>query len=666
MGLRSAGVAATATVGVIMLGTAGVAQAFDVAPSGCVTRPEAVDSTGQPAAVALFGYDNPNPSAQTIDYGPTNIFLQPPNFRHGQPTTFLPGRQLPAFAVDFDPTQQPELDWVVGSDEATTTALCGGGPGAQSLSLPMLGGGSSTAAVGDPLPVTPGTFNDPVGLVDAVIERCDGDACSPVTPPGDALTSYTVTTNDAGYTLRARAIELTMYGWASALSAPVAISGPATGAAPQNPSADTTATAPEPLREPDIGGSAGVGLPLRTDPGTWAGSPAPDLAIQWQRCDAATCTDIPGATGAGYTPTAADTGDQLRAVVTASAAMSGATFGDSPAVAETAASAPTAPVTAAPAVVSAPVVSGVPDIGATLTLTAPGSFSEAVSETVQWQTCDADGCAGVSGATGSTYVVGAGDAGHALRALVTATSPSGRTSTVSNQIGPAGAVRDGTAPAIVGAPATGGRVWADGGNWIGQPAPALTFQWLRCDTAGGACTDISGATGPGYAPAAPDVGHTLRVAVTAANGFSSATATSPPSAAVSGAPGPAASSVDRRAPVLGHLAARPRSFRLGRGVTTLRTVRGTRPRRGTVIRVRVNGAAWVRVDVTQRRHGRLRTLATLTRVLAPGTHWLSFTGRLGPSWGGALAPGTYRLRVRAYGAGGRGSHPRELRVRVLR
>ena len=60
------------------------------------------------------------------------------------------------------------------------------------------------------------------------------------------------------------------------------------------------------------------------------------------------------------------------------------------------------------------------------------------------------------------------------------------------------------------------------------------YQWLRCDSAGSTCVGIANATTATYLVASSDIGATLRSQVTATDGFGSATATSGPTAQVTG------------------------------------------------------------------------------------------------------------------------------------
>ncbi len=88
-----------------------------------------------------------------------------------------------------------------------------------------------------------------------------------------------------------------------------------------------------------------------------------------------------------------------------------------------------------------------------------------------------------------------------------------------------------SAPSISGgfAPQTGQLLSATNGSWNGALSGGFTYQWRRCDSAGDSCADIGGATGSTYAVVSADVGHRLRIVVTASNAAGS-TASSPSSA----------------------------------------------------------------------------------------------------------------------------------------
>ena len=76
---------------------------------------------------------------------------------------------------------------------------------------------------------------------------------------------------------------------------------------------------------------------------------------------------------------------------------------------------------------------------------------------------------------------------------------------------------------------------ADHGQWTGSPT-SYSYQYQRCDKNGGSCAGISGADRRLYDLRGADVGHTLRVRVTAKNADGSGSYTSVPTAVVTAKP----------------------------------------------------------------------------------------------------------------------------------
>ncbi len=135
-------------------------------------------------------------------------------------------------------------------------------------------------------------------------------------------------------------------------------------------------------------------------------------------------------------------------------------------------------------------------------------------------------------------------------------------------------------PATAGFAQEGQTLSATTGAWWGTDPISYSYQWRRCDALGNACGDVTGATASTYALAAPDVGATLRVAVTATDLGGSASA-------VSAATGVVARAPDRTRPVARALASagkRGTSVRLlyrasddrGRTRERVQVYRGTR------------------------------------------------------------------------------------------
>lgn len=92
-----------------------------------------------------------------------------------------------------------------------------------------------------------------------------------------------------------------------------------------------------------------------------------------------------------------------------------------------------------------------------------------------------------------------------------------------------------TPPSISGTPQDGQTLTADHGQWSNSPT-SYAYQWQRCDKNGGSCAGISTADKRLYDLHSADVGHTLRVKVTAKNADGSSSDTSVPTAVVSDKP----------------------------------------------------------------------------------------------------------------------------------
>jgi hypothetical protein len=270
---------------------------------------------------------------------------------------------------------------------------------------------------------------------------------------------------------------------------------------------------------PSISGIAAKDQTLTASPGSWSGSTPIAFTYQWRRCndEGADCSDVGGATRQTYVLGSGDVGKRVRVRVTASNAD-----GTSNALSNA-----TWEVTqGTPVNRTEPRISGTPTEGQQLTAT-NGTWVglQPMTFAYQWVRCGANGgnpdgsnCAVISGATKSTYTPVAADVGSRLRVRVTAKNSAGGTTDASNATTVVSASRapvNTKRPAITGSMVEGATVTLDRGTWTG--ASTFSFQWLRCNSAGGACVAIPGATGTQYRLTAADVGHRIRANVTARN-----------------------------------------------------------------------------------------------------------------------------------------------------
>jgi hypothetical protein len=289
----------------------------------------------------------------------------------------------------------------------------------------------------------------------------------------------------------------------------------------------TTKNPPVNRQRPTISGTAKDGSTLSASRGSWTG-PAPiAYAYSWLRCDSAGngCAAISGATGSSYRATGADVGRRLRVAVTA-------TNGAGAVAATSDASAAVAARGNAPSPTAEPSISGLSRDGALLTASRGSWANSPTDYAYQWLRCDANAanCAPIAGANSRQYTIATGDVGRRLRVTVTASNAFGTGRSTSNATGTVQgtvtAPSNSAPPSISGTPKTGTTLTAQNGAWNGTQPFTYAYTWRRCDPAGNACVDISGANGASYGLAPDDARHTLRVVVTARNPRGAATAIS--------------------------------------------------------------------------------------------------------------------------------------------
>jgi hypothetical protein len=150
-------------------------------------------------------------------------------------------------------------------------------------------------------------------------------------------------------------------------------------------------------------------------------------------------------------------------------------------------------------------ISGPHDVGKVLTVTPTTYHPAPTSYTYQWLRDDTE----ISGATGKTYTVRTGDAGHKIAVAMTAHRSGYAAATdVSMPVAIHRLFTAKPAPTISGTTAVGFTLMAERGTWSPTPS-GLTYQWYRDGKA------ISGATKSTYKAATADGGHSITVKVTA-------------------------------------------------------------------------------------------------------------------------------------------------------
>ena len=274
------------------------------------------------------------------------------------------------------------------------------------------------ATVGQQLSTTNGIWtNDPTGYT-YKWQRCDsnGQNCTDIS--GATSPKYTVVSADLGFEIRSEVLAKNAVGPAAtyAGSPPTSLVRPA----PLTPGF---------VSAPIVTGTALLGSTLSTTTGTWTNSPT-SYEYKWQRCDntGANCSDILNATSSHYTLAKADVGHEIRSEVRADN-----TYGPAQTYAP---SAPTSTVIAGkPTVVNLPKVSGTAKVGQTLAVRTGTWKNTPTGYTYQWLRCTSAGtsCKKIAGATSSSYLLTSADAGHKLKATVTAANAAGSTTaTTSN------------------------------------------------------------------------------------------------------------------------------------------------------------------------------------------------------------------------------------------
>jgi large repetitive protein len=377
---------------------------------------------------------------------------------------------------------------------------------------------TGAAETGQTLTGSTGSWSGTVSAYHYQWTTCDtgGGSCANIA--GATSSTYVIASSDAGYTIRlyVSASNGSEYSTAGSTPTQVVLSGP------KNTSL------------PGINGIAAVGQTLTATTGSWDTRTTTSYSYQWGRCDSngANCTNISGAGSSNYVPTSGDVGHQLVVYVTAHDAA-GFTTAQSPKTPSVASSA------AVPRNTKAPTISGTLAVGQTLTANV-GTWSSSlpITYSYQWASCDSGGghCTNISDATRSTFLVPAEVIGHRLVVYVSGNNQAGYTTAQSalTAVVPGGPLNT-KAPTVSGRTQVGSKLTANVGDWSSQSTiSSFAFQWVRCDSSGNRCANISRANSSSYTIQAGDSGSRLYVAVTAKNSTGSTTANSALTGVVSG------------------------------------------------------------------------------------------------------------------------------------
>ncbi len=197
-----------------------------------------------------------------------------------------------------------------------------------------------------------------------------------------------------------------------------------------------------------------------------------------------------------------------------------------------------------------PRISGSATVGSTLTASQGSWSGDPTSYAYQWVRCPANGgnpsgsnCAVIGGASTSSYIVADADVNRRLRVRVTAANADGQRTVASNATGlirraDTGRPANVQPPTLSGTAAQGETLRVTPGTWNGVQPITYTFQWLRCDTAGGNCVLQSGFADDAYVLREGDVGKTIRARVIARNSRGESSRLTAQSPAVQGPQGP--------------------------------------------------------------------------------------------------------------------------------
>src|SRR2546423_403384 len=169
---------------------------------------------------------------------------------------------------------------------------------------------TGAAQVGSTLTASPGTWSGKTLSYAYQWVRCSSSGASCSAIGGATASTDSLTSADAGSTLRVTVTATNRYGSAVATSAQTAVVA----------SASSPSTSPSSTSAPTVSGTAQQGQTLSASTGTWSGTTPITYTYQWGRCDSSggSCAPISGGTASSYLLAAADVGSTMRVWVNAS------------------------------------------------------------------------------------------------------------------------------------------------------------------------------------------------------------------------------------------------------------------------------------------------------------------------------------------------------------
>jgi len=183
-------------------------------------------------------------------------------------------------------------------------------------------------------------------------------------------------------------------------------------------------------------------------------------------------------------------------------------------------------------------ITGTAVVGEQLETSVPGWIgTPGATVLFQWERCSnppfGNLCNDIADATDATYTPTSADIGFYIRVQLDGTGVSdGFLSAPTSPVVPLRPVAS-TIPTISGSATSGSTLSIDqNGTWSGSPS--FEYGWLRCDSSGGPCSTIDGADTSQYTLTCSDVGSTVRGTAFGENTGGFNTASSLPSAVVTG------------------------------------------------------------------------------------------------------------------------------------